>query len=45
LTTELLADVYRVRASVRPHPDTGRPQVNYDPGVGTRDFAGGGLVG
>jgi len=45
LTTELLAEVYRVVASVRPHPDTGRPQVNYDPGAGRRDFAGGGLVG
>lgn len=45
LTTELLAQVYRVAASVRPHPDTGRPQVNYDPGAGERDFAGGGLVG
>jgi iron complex transport system ATP-binding protein len=45
LTTELLAEVYRVRASVRAHPDTGRPQVNYNPGVMERDFAGGGLVG
>jgi iron complex transport system ATP-binding protein len=45
LTAELLAEVYRVTASVRPHPDTGRPQVNYDPGAGKRDFAGGGVVG
>ncbi len=46
LTTELLAQVYRVVASVRPHPDTRRPQVNYDPGAGEeRDFAGGGSSG
>lgn len=31
LTTEMIAEVYRVAAAVRPHPQTGRPQVNYDP--------------
>ena len=31
LTVDLMAEVYGVVASVRPHPDTGRPQVNYDP--------------
>ena len=31
LTAELIRSVYGVSASVRPHPDTGRPQVNYDP--------------
>jgi iron complex transport system ATP-binding protein len=32
LTAELIAQVYRVSATVRPHPLTGRPQVDYDPG-------------
>lgn len=31
LTTDLIRSVYGVRAEVRPHPDTGRPQVTYDP--------------
>lgn len=31
LTAELIAEVYRVAATVHPHPQTGRPQVNFDP--------------
>lgn len=31
LTAEVIAEVYRVSATVRPHPQTGRPQVDYDP--------------
>ncbi|MCK0175946.1 ABC transporter ATP-binding protein [Mycolicibacterium sp. F2034L] len=47
LTAELLARVYGVAASVRTHPDTGRPQVNYVPGDvpgdDPHDFAAQGL--
>jgi iron complex transport system ATP-binding protein len=38
LTAELMAEVYRVNASVRPHPDTGRPQVSYDPTPANHSF-------
>jgi iron complex transport system ATP-binding protein len=31
LTAELMAEVYGVSASVGPHPETGRPQVTYNP--------------
>lgn len=31
LTAELMAEVYGVTASVRPHPETGKPQVSYTP--------------
>nr|ABP46355.1 ABC transporter related protein [Mycolicibacterium gilvum PYR-GCK] len=31
LTADLLGDVWEVRATVQPHPDTGRPHIYFDP--------------
>ncbi|BCI56159.1 ABC transporter ATP-binding protein [Mycolicibacterium litorale] len=38
LTADLLARVYGVVARIRPHPDTGRIQVQYDPDGVVGDF-------
>jgi iron complex transport system ATP-binding protein len=39
LTAQMLTAVYGVVGRVRPHPDTGRPQVFYDPDGVSDDFA------